>query len=565
MKEKIEKKLFKSNYLILTPKIHSFGGFFESFLFGLKIKNFYNKKLILAIPLIDVFRHFKINERKFDYDLILKVFFKLSLKEKVYSIFFSIWLNLNLILIKFKLRTLIKIIFKINNIDNIIFYRIGFSDDVNNNYNGYNLDNYNLVYQADISKYLNNMSYSEVQKSQTNPKKICFCVKDANYQKIKAISLDAVANIENYRDSLVYLLKNEYSISRVGDSMMSEFPFKHKNYTDTTGLKNYYKELKDTMLKSNIYFGTSGSHTYVAELYNLKKIISNSIDFQYLCASFNFNNWTIFKKIFDLKQKKLLSLYEIYELYNLIETDRKRFKSNKGYNWEPENLEKRSNKNYYFFKKIFKFVKINKSDQILDYGSGYGPLLHILKKKNFNACGLEPSRINSRISKKLGHNVINGYLDNKTFKNKKFKIIVSLYALTYVNDLANQFEIFRKILKDNGYILLRVHQYKLSKSYWMVNHFKNVQKKSEVAFNYFSNNSLKNLFNFHNFDIVLFEKNIEGVTVIAKKTKKKNYKIIGNYKFEIFYIRYLVFLISNIFLFLHKIKIKMRKLFLNNH
>ncbi len=325
MKEKIEKKLFKSNYLILTPKIHSFGGFFESFLFGLKIKNFYNKKLILAIPFIDVFRHIKINERKFDYDLIFKVFFKLSFKEKIYSIFFSIWLNLNLILIKSKFRTLIRIVFKINNIDDIIFYRIGFSDDVNNNYNSYNLDNYNLVYQADVSGYLNNKSNSKIQNSQTNHKKICFCVKDENYQKIKAISLDAAANIENYRKSLVYLLNNEYSVLRVGDSMMSKFPFTHKNYTDTTCVKNHYKKLKDTMLKSNIYFGTSGSHTYVAELYNLKKIISNSIDFQYLCASFNLNNWTIFKKIFDLKQKKFLSLHEIYELYNLIEIDRKRF------------------------------------------------------------------------------------------------------------------------------------------------------------------------------------------------------------------------------------------------
>ncbi|MDC3068631.1 TIGR04372 family glycosyltransferase [Candidatus Pelagibacter sp.] len=325
MKKKIEKKLFGSNYLILTPKIHSFGGFFESFLFGLKIKNFYNKKLILAIPFIDIFKHYKIDDRKFDYDLILKVFFKLSFKEKIYSIFFSIWLNLNLILIRFKFRTLLKIIFKINNIDDIIFYKIGFSDKVENNYNNYNLDNYNLVYQADISEYLNNKSNSKIQNSQRSQKKICFCVKDKNYQKIKPISLNAVANIENYRESLVYLLNNEYSIFRVGDSMMSKFSLDHKNYTDTTGLKNSYKELKDNMLKSNIYFGTSGSHTYAAELYNLKKIISNSIDFQYLCASFNLNNWTIFKKIFDLKQKKFLSLYEIYELYNLIETDEKRF------------------------------------------------------------------------------------------------------------------------------------------------------------------------------------------------------------------------------------------------
>ena len=100
------------------------------------------------------------------------------------------------------------------------------------------------------------------------------------------------------------------------------------------------------------------------------------------------------------------------------------FKTNKGYNWRFEDLEKRSKKNYYFFRKIFKFTEIKKSDQILDFGSGYGPLLHILKKKNFKAYGLEPSIKNSTISKKLGHKVVNGYLNDKTFGSKKFKIIV---------------------------------------------------------------------------------------------------------------------------------------------
>ena len=52
-----------------------------------------------------------------------------------------------------------------------------------------------------------------------------------------------------------------------------------------------------------------------------------------------------------------------------------------------------------------------------------------------------------------------------------------LFALTYVNDLANKFKIFRKILKDGGYLLIRVHQYKFSKSYWKANHFQEVEEK----------------------------------------------------------------------------------------
>ena len=59
----------------------------------------------------------------------------------------------------------------------------------------------------------------------------------------------------------------------------------------------------------------------------------------------------------------------------------------------------------------------------------------------------------------------------------------------------------------------------------------------------------------------MFDKNIEGVTIIARKIKKKKYKKIGNYKFEIFYIRHLVFLISNIMLLVHKMKINLRLFF----
>ena len=114
--------------------------------------------------------------------------------------------------------------------------------------------------------------------------------------------------------------------------------------------------------------------------------------------------------------------------------------------------------------------------------------------------------------------MVNGYLNDKTFGSKK-SLFVLLFALIDVNDLANKFKIFRKILKDGGYLLIRVHQYKFSKSYWKANHIKSGKKK-EVSSNHFSTNSLKNLFNFHNFEIVLFEKNIEGVTIIGKKMKK---------------------------------------------
>ena len=48
------------------------------------------------------------------------------------------------------------------------------------------------------------------------------------------------------------------------------------------------------------------------------------------------------------------------------------FKKNKEYEWKLKNFKDRSEKNYYFFKQILNFTKLNKKDEILDFGSGYG-------------------------------------------------------------------------------------------------------------------------------------------------------------------------------------------------
>ena len=56
------------------------------------------------------------------------------------------------------------------------------------------------------------------------------------------------------------------------------------------------------------------------------------------------------------------------------------------------------------------------------------------------------------------------------------------------------------------------------------------------------------------------KKSLKIKSLIIKKIKKKKFNKIGNFNFEVFYIKYLVFLISNIMLFVHGIKIKIRKI-----
>ena len=240
-----------------------------------------------------------------------------------------------------------------------------------------------------------------------------------------------------------------------------------------------------------------------------------------------------------------------------IRSLKKTFSFNIEYSFSPSNYKARSKKNFFFFEKLSKITNISRKDEILDFGSGYGALLEILNRKKYKVIGIEPSNKNYKISKKLNHKVLNKYLNSNTFKPNRFKIIVSLYVFTYIYNISEILSIFNKILKNNGYVLIRVHRYKFSNTYRQHNHF----EVQNTVPNHFSNHSLKNLFTIHNFSIVLLESNIDGTTIIAKKLNKKiNYKRSGIIGFEIFYIKYLTFYIANIIHFFQLLKIKIRNI-----
>ena len=101
MKNLIE-KYFAKNYFIITPRTHSYGGLSDSLMFGYKIAKFFNKKILLAVPLFNL--HRKHTKKKiFGLKLITILFLKeLDFKSKILSLVISIFLNFNLLLKKLK-------------------------------------------------------------------------------------------------------------------------------------------------------------------------------------------------------------------------------------------------------------------------------------------------------------------------------------------------------------------------------------------------------------------------------------------------------------------------------
>ena len=244
--------------------------------------------------------------------------------------------------------------------------------------------------------------------------------------------------------------------------------------------------------------------------------------------------------------------------YKWLEDNQKKFKNKKQF-IEQEIIKKGEDIKKQNFDKILNFTIFKKNDLILDFGSGYGPFLNAMKK-NYNVVGLEPNKDSFLFSKKLGHKVINSYLTKNLFVSKKFKLIFSRTTLTYVYDIKKMFNIFYKILNNDGYLIFYLHQYKFSK------HISNQKYFDSMGFseqaNIFSNSSLKNLLLINNFEIVHFNSNIDATLLIAKKSiNKLKYSRQGSIKFEIFYIKYLLIKISKFFLFLFKTKKILSKTF----
>lgn len=210
------------------------------------------------------------------------------------------------------------------------------------------------------------------------------------------------------------------------------------------------------------------------------------------------------------------------------------------------------------FNKILKYTSFNNKDLILDFGSGFGPFLEAMKK-DYSIIGLEPNKDSYNFSKKLGHKVINKYIKENLFKPKMFKLIFSRTVLTYVLDLKKTFNLFYKFLKDDGYLMLYLHQYKFSKYIHSHEYLDSIIKAEQSII--FSDESIKNLLLFNNFNLIYMNSSINGTFVIAKKSIKKDYKnkkkLYGNVNFEIFYIKYLLIIISKILNLFFNIKKKL--------
>jgi SAM-dependent methyltransferase len=107
-------------------------------------------------------------------------------------------------------------------------------------------------------------------------------------------------------------------------------------------------------------------------------------------------------------------------------------------------------------KQIVRFFKEYKPGKLLDIGCGYGFLLNEARNLGWVPYGLEISKPNTDYARtRFGLNVFNGYLYEAGFNENAFKIVTIIDTLYYSYDPIRELREVRRVLEDNGSLIIR--------------------------------------------------------------------------------------------------------------
>ena len=100
---------------------------------------------------------------------------------------------------------------------------------------------------------------------------------------------------------------------------------------------------------------------------------------------------------------------------------------------------------------------IKDGDRILDAGAGGGEVVYVLRKRGFDACGLEPDEAYARHARVvLGVPVDTGFVQDAVYPAGRFDVITMYHALEHVEDPSAILHRLRGWIADAGVLLIEV-------------------------------------------------------------------------------------------------------------
>ena len=176
-----------------------------------------------------------------------------------------------------------------------------------------------------------------------------------------------------------------------------------------------------------------------------------------------------------------------------------------------------------FLKKLFKNINFKGIKNVLEIGCYDGYILYKIKQKfpKINVRGCEPSE-GANIAKKFNLNVKKKFFNEKTFKHKKFDLVILRHTLEHIDNIKKILTDIKLSMNENSYLAVEVPNvnFYLQKGLLEVFSFQHIHYFSSKSFEVISKNH--NFSIFKNFEtpenLIIFLKNKVGV-----KKKKINF------------------------------------------
>ncbi len=185
---------------------------------------------------------------------------------------------------------------------------------------------------------------------------------------------------------------------------------------------------------------------------------------------------------------KLSKYYETEEY--ISHTDAKRNLFEKVYH---------SVRNYAIKNKIALINKEQEKGKLLDVGCGTGDFLFAAKNNGWNVTGIEPNQKARSIANKKNNNTVFDNTELKKLKENSFDVISLWHVLEHLPNLENDIQIFKKLLKPKGTLIVAVPNYKS----FDATYYKEFWAAYDVPRHlwHFSQNSIKALFKNFNLNL----------------------------------------------------------------
>ncbi len=116
-------------------------------------------------------------------------------------------------------------------------------------------------------------------------------------------------------------------------------------------------------------------------------------------------------------------------------------------------------RSYSLQKKMQLINKKIKKGSLLDIGCGTGNFLNVAQQHGWKITGIEPNKNARKIANTINNNCVFDINKLENFDNNSFNVITLWHVLEHLPNLEKQIQTFKKLLKQNGILIIAVPNY----------------------------------------------------------------------------------------------------------